>query len=222
MKIKFLGQSGYMITTAKAEILIDPYLSDIVNEVAGRKRLLPSPIKPEEIRADAIICTHSHLDHLDIGAIPYMKDSQFFITTEEGKEKLKEYKKTNVLSLKIGESTEVGDIKITAVFAKHTVETFGVILKAEGKVLYFSSDTLFDERLFEVSRYKPDIAFLCINGKLGNMNVDEAVEVSKKLDAKLYIPNHYDMFLSNSENPLLFTNKVKNSRILEFLEEIEI
>ena len=220
MKIKYLGQSGYIITTKKSQVIIDPYLSDIVNEVAGRKRLLPPPIKPEEIRADAIICTHNHLDHLDIGAIPYMKDSQYFITTEEGKEKLLELNKTNVLSLKVGESTLVGDIEITAVFAKHTVEAFGVILKADEKVLYFSSDTLFDERLFEVSLYKPDIAFLCINGKLGNMNVDEAVDVAKKLDAKLYIPNHYDMFLSNSEDPSLFTDRVKNSRILEFLEEI--
>lgn len=222
MKIKFLGQSGYIVTTEKAQILIDPYLSDIVNEVAGRERLLPSPIKPEEIRADAIICTHNHLDHLDVGSIPFIRDSQFFITTEEGKEKLRGLNKTNVLSMKVGESTEIGDIKITAVFAKHTVEAFGVIIESEGKVIYFSSDTLFDEKLFEISEYEPDIAFLCINGKLGNMNVDEAVEVAKKLGAKLYIPNHYDMFLSNSENPLLFTNKVKSSRILEFLEEIEI
>ena len=28
MKIKFLGQSGYIIKTEKAEIMIDPYLSE--------------------------------------------------------------------------------------------------------------------------------------------------------------------------------------------------
>ena len=65
MIIRALGQSGYILKTESSEIIIDPYLSDSVNRVAGRPRLLPIPLKPEEIFCDAVICTHDHLDHLD-------------------------------------------------------------------------------------------------------------------------------------------------------------
>lgn len=54
MKIRFLGQSGYVIRTEKTQLIIDPYLSDSVNRVAGRPRALPIPILPRDICCDAV------------------------------------------------------------------------------------------------------------------------------------------------------------------------
>lgn len=216
MKIKFLGQSGYIIKTEKAEIMIDPYLSDSVNRVAGRPRTLPIPINPQNISCEAVICTHNHLDHLDPDTVTQINNEQFFITTNEGKTELNRLGKDHVASLNIGESTIVGDIEITAVFADHTVEAFGLIVKAENKTLYFSGDTLYNEKLFDIAKYHPDITFICINGRLGNMNVKEALMTAKKIGAKINIPNHYDMFASNSEDPCAFTNQIENGFIMEF------
>lgn len=221
MKIRLLGQSGYVVKTASTEIIIDPYLSDSVNRVAGRPRLLPIPIEPKNISCDAVICTHNHLDHLDPDTISEINEKQLFITTAEGKEKLKELGKLNVKALNVGESVAIGDIEITAVFADHTVEAFGVILKAEGKTLYFSGDTLYNEKLFEISNYKPWVTFICINGRLGNMNVSEALTVAKRIGAKINVPNHYDMFASNSENPHLFADNIDGGLIMEFNQEYE-
>ena len=218
MKIKFLGQSGYIVKTEKAEIIIDPYLSDSVNRVAGRPRILPIPINPEHVKCDAVICTHNHLDHLDPDTVKDIKDGQLFITTKEGKTELKKLGKTNVATLNAGESITVGDIELTAVFADPTVEAFGLIVKAENKTLYFSGDTLYNEKLFDIAQYNPDITFICINGRLGNMNVEEALVVAEKIGAKINIPNHYDMFASNSENPRLFADNISGGMILEFNE----
>lgn len=216
MKIRFLGQSGYELQSGNTMIIIDPYLSDSVNRVAGRPRMLPIPINPKEIDCDAVICTHNHLDHLDPDTVKDIPPGQFFITTNEGKAALKELGKTNVRALAWGESITVGDFEITAVFADHTVESFGVVVKAENKTLYFSGDTLHNEKLFEIAQYRPDVTFICINGRLGNMNVVEALDVAKKLGAKVNIPNHYDMFASNSEDPSLFADHIDGGRILEF------
>ena len=218
MKIKFLGQSGYIVKTEKTEIMIDPYLSDSVNRVAGRPRILPIPINPEHIKCDAVICTHNHLDHLDPDTVKDIKDGQLFITTKEGKTELKKLGKTNVETLSADEGITVGDIELTAVFADHTVEAFGLIVKAENKTMYFSGDTLYNEKLFDVAHYNPDITFICINGRLGNMNVEEALVVAEKIGAKINIPNHYDMFASNSENPRLFADNISGGMILEFNE----
>lgn len=89
MKIRFLGQSGYILKSGNSEIIIDPYLSDSVNRVAGRPRTLPVPINPKDIRCDAVICTHNHLDHLDPDTVSEIPPEQYFITTNEGKAELK-------------------------------------------------------------------------------------------------------------------------------------
>lgn len=222
MTIRFLGQSGYIIKTEKAEIIIDPYLSDSVNRVAGRPRTLPIPINPQNISCEAVICTHNHLDHLDPDTIAQINDKQFFITTNEGKTELNKLGKEQVVSLNIGESTVVGDIEITAVFADHTVEAFGLIVKADNKTLYFSGDTLYNEKLFDIAKYHPDITLICINGRLGNMNVEEALITAKRIGAKINIPNHYDMFASNSENPRNFTNQIENGFVMEFNKEYDV
>ena len=221
MIIRPLGQSGYLLKTEHSEILIDPYLSDSVNRVAGRPRLLTIPIKPSEISCDAVICTHDHLDHLDPDTVSLIGSKQLFVTTNGGKETLQSLGKENVMALNEGESVRLGDFEVTAVFAEHTVEAFGVIIKAEGKTLYFSGDTLYHERLFEIARYEPDVTLICINGRLGNMNVEEALVTAKKIGAKLNIPNHYDMFASNSEDPHLFADHIDGGMILEFNREYQ-
>lgn len=216
MKLTWIGQSGYVLETAYTKIVIDPYLSDVVNRVAGRPRLVEAPFAPGELRANAVICTHDHLDHLDVDAVVEMDKDMLFITTCQGREKLTDMGFAKVLAMKEGQAVLVGDMTVRAVCANHTVEAFGVIIEAEGQTLYFSGDTLYDEKLFAVADFCPDLAFICINGKLGNMNVQEAAIVAKKIGAKVNIPNHYGMFASNTEDPTLFTDQVENGRILEY------
>ena len=222
MIIKPLGQSGYVLKTEKSEIIIDPYLSDSVNRAAGRPRLLPIPINPSDIFCDAVICTHDHLDHLDPDTVSMIGSKQLFITTNGGKKKLIDLGKENVLAICEGDSVSVGDFELTAVFADHTVEAFGLIVRAEGKTLYFSGDTLYSERLFDIAEYSPDVTFICINGRLGNMNVYEALTVADRIGARLNVPNHYDMFASNSEDPHLFSDHIDGGTVMEFCREYVI
>lgn len=219
MIIRWIGQSGYIIKSGTTEIMIDPYLSDVVNRVAGRPRTVPAPFKPCEINSDAVICSHDHLDHIDIDSIPEMPKGIAFFTTHGGKEKIESLGQKNVTALGLYQTVKIGDFEVTTVFADHTVEAFGIVLKAENKVLYFSGDTLFNEKLFDIAKYKPDLTFICINGKLGNMDVEQAITVANYLGAKVNIPNHYDMFASNSENPLLFTENISGGKVLEFNKE---
>jgi L-ascorbate metabolism protein UlaG (beta-lactamase superfamily) len=222
MRIRFLGQSGYVLRSGNTEMIIDPYLSDSVNRVAGRPRTLPLPIIPAEIKCDAIICTHDHLDHLDPDTVTEINSEQFYITTDGGKVHLSELGRSNVAVLHPGESMKVGNFEVTAVFSAHTVESFGVIVRADGMTLYFSGDTLFDEKLFEIADYHPDITFICINGRLGNMNVNEALITAEKIGAAINVPNHYDMFASNSEDPEKFTAHIKGGFTMEFNREYEV
>ena len=222
MIIRFLGQSGYIIKTNTSSIVIDPYLSDSVNRVANRPRTLPIPIKPENLKADAIICTHNHLDHLDPDTVEKVNRNIPFITTFEGKEVLDKLGFSKVRAIKVGDLVNVGNISVKAVYANHTVEAFGLIVKADNMTLYFSGDTLFDEKLFQIKNENPDMTFICINGRLGNMNVEEALITAKEIGAKVNVPNHYDMFESNSEDPHKFADFIDGGFILDFNKEYDL
>lgn len=48
------------------------------------------------------------------------------------------------------------------------------------------------------------------------MNVDKALTVAKRIGAKVTVPNHYDMFSSNSEDLHLFADNISGGTVLEF------
>lgn len=111
MKVTWIGQSGYILKSGSTEIMLDPYLSDAVNMLENRPRLVSAPIKPEDIHADAVICTHNHTDHLDTYSAALMPESTHFITTAEGRDALYAVGRKNVSVLFEGGSISVGDLK---------------------------------------------------------------------------------------------------------------
>ncbi len=218
MKITWIGQSGYLLTDGKTTICIDPYLSDVVNRVAGRARMVAAPFKPQDLKADAVICTHNHLDHTDIDAIPLMKkDGMTFYASSDCEQTLRELGVKSYVSFDEGTSVCIGDFTAEAVFADHTVPAVGVVVTYGGKRLYFTGDTYYHEKLKEVMC---DCLFVCINGKLGNMDVNDAMKLTNEINPMTAIPNHYGMFESNTENPENFD--VPQRFIMEFNKEYDI
>lgn len=51
------------------------------------------------------------------------------------------------------------------------------------------------------------------------MNVNEALVTAQKIGAPVNVPNHYDMFESNSEDPEKFTKHIYGGFIMEFNTE---
>lgn len=218
LKIRWIGQSGYILNDGKKTICIDPYLSDVVGRIANRPRMVKAPFSAENLCADAVICTHNHLDHVDIDAIPLMKkDDMMFFSPTDCEKALYELGVTKYTPFDIGMSYKVGEFEIKAVFSDHTVPSVGVVITYGDTAMYFTGDTYYNDKL---SENKCDILFVCINGKLGNMNVDEAKKLVDKINPSIAVPNHYGMFESNTENPERFD--VPNRFIMEFDREYEV
>lgn len=222
MKITWIGQSGYKLDDGKSCILIDPYLSDAVNKVADCPRMIEPPFAPENFKGNAVICTHNHLDHLDVDAIPGFDKKITVIAPPSCENKLKELGRDKIQMISAGESVAVGDFTVTAVPAFHTVEAIGILLEWQGYRLYFTSDTLYDERLKAMREAKPDLLFICINGKLGNMNVEEAIKITKAINPRVGIPTHYGMFQSNTEDPRKYTSAIENSFEMKYNTEYDL
>lgn len=219
LKIKWLGQSGYILTDGITTLCMDPYLSDVVNRIANRPRTRTVLINPEELKADAVICTHNHLDHLDPDAIPHMDKKMTFYAPTDCEQALKDMGVILYKAFDEGACCKIGNFEINAVFADHTVPAVGVLVKYGDTSLYFSGDTYYSERLENI---KCDIMFICINGRLGNMDVKDAVKLANIIKPVTAVPNHYDMFESNSEDPHKFTDNVDAGFIMEFNKDYEV
>lgn len=223
LKIRWIGQSGYILYDGKTEICIDPYLSNVVDRIAGRGRMVKAPLLPEELKSDVVVCTHNHLDHVDIDAIPLMdKKNMLFLAPTDAKEQLTECGVTKYEPFDEGKAFKTGDFELKAVFADHSVPAVGVIVKHSGITMYFSGDTEYNKKLEDLKEYSIDIMFICINGKLGNMNVDDAVKLTKIINPKVAIPTHYGMFESNTENPENYTSGLKCGFIMEHNKEYTV
>lgn len=223
LTIKWIGQNGYILSDGKTGICIDPYLSDVVDRIAHRGRMVKAPFLPEELKSDVVVCTHNHLDHVDIDAIPLMKkENMLFLAPQDAKKTLVDCGVVNYQAFEEGTSVKTGNFELCAVFADHTVPAVGVVIKHKGITLYFSGDTEYNEKLEKLSEYGIDIMFICINGKLGNMNADEAVKLTKIINPKVAVPTHYGMFESNTENPLKYTSKLDCGFVMEYNKEYDI
>lgn len=61
MKITWLLQGGFLFEIANQRIVVDAYLSDIIESRQKLTRLATPPIPLEDLKPSIWICTHDHL-----------------------------------------------------------------------------------------------------------------------------------------------------------------
>ncbi len=216
-----LGQAGYLIQTAELLIAVDPYLSDYVGKQAPAfSRILPIPIEPEALHVDMLVLTHDHGDHLDpetINAYSFKKQTTF-VAPRLACAKLRELgiPKEQIHRVDTGEHQSFRGVDITGVYTipnePSVVDTAGYFFQlANGRSLYHTSDTGFSSLLLQCAPHA-EVLLVCINGKWGNLNVHEAVQLATHVKPHTVIPNHWDMMELNSENPHTFKYFMENQQ----------
>ncbi len=204
------GQAGYIIKSSSGQLLaIDLYLSNCVERLEGHKgfkRLLPQILEADDLTFDVIICTHPHLDHFDIDAVPEMMSHgrpQLFCSVDCEKlihQLQMEYYSEQITYVKPGDKAIAGDFDITFVNCDHgqgAPDAVGVVIKVDGKVIYEVGDSCLRlDRADEIPQ-PLDVLISPINGMYGNMNSEDTVKLAEALKPKLIIPCHYGMFASH-------------------------
>lgn len=222
LAIWWLGQSGYVFGTGDGlRLAVDPFLSGTME---GRPedfpRLIPPPLRPAELNVGVLLVTHAHTDHLDLEVLraSERRDALAVIGPPSVKDALpvSGILDADVHILRAGDSEEVGSTRVTATFCipneEAAIDSIGYIIEfANGITVYHTGDTGFHPFLYYLSRFKLDLMFPCINGKYGNMGVEEAAELTRYLRPKVVVPQHYGMFALNDENPYDFVGCLKKS-----------
>jgi len=212
MKITYFGHSAFLINSGK-KILIDPFLS-------GNPKC---KIKPSDVKADIILVTHGHEDHLgDTVEIAKNTGAKVIAIHEIQQFLLKQG--INAIGMNIGGSINVDGIKIRMVPAIHSSSfkngymghSAGFVIHLNDGVIYHAGDTgLFGDMKLIRELYNPDIAMLPI-GDVYTMGVKEAAKAVEFLNPKIVIPMHYGTFPVLTGTPEEFKKLVKNVDVLVF------
>ena len=224
----WLGQLGFIVKIQDVVLVLDPFLKPMPS------RLVPPLLEPEDLEGvDFVFGTHNHIDHIDSYLWPRLakvSPNTRFVAPEMFVESLVEKFDIPVdrfISMDDGRSfyDEARDVRISAIPAAHEFldtdpitglhPSLSFLVECHGLRILHTGDTCrYEGQESRMLAMGPlDVLMLPINGRdglkyrnhiIGNMDFREAVDLAGTLAPRLAIPGHYDMFASNSANPIDF------------------
>ena len=225
MTIQFLGHASLLLTIDQIHILVDPFISG--NPKAAH-------IDLEAIKADYILLTHAHQDHiLDAELIAKRTGativSNFEIVSHYQKMGLNGHPMNHGGSWKF----DFGTVKYvnaihTSSFPDGTYggQPGGFIIKGEHKTIYIAGDTAltYDMKLIPL-QFKIDLAILPIGDNF-TMGVDDALIASDFLECDKILGYHFDTFgyieIDHQKATQTFFEKDKDLMLLSIGESIAL
>ncbi|MDF2651651.1 MAG: metal-dependent hydrolase [Paenibacillus sp.] len=216
MNIIFHGQSCVEIRLKEHTLIIDPFLNH--NPLAVTK--------PEDIKADYILVTHGHADHLG-DSLEIAKRNQATIIAPNDLGRYLSFQGAQTHGMGIGGEYEFpfGKVKMTLALhdssynppgTKENIYTgmaSGFLITAEGKTIYHAGDTgLFGDMQLLGKLNAIDLAFLPI-GDNYTMGPRDAVIAAQFLQAKMVVPMHYNTFPLIKQDPKAFVDSLASEGI---------
>jgi L-ascorbate metabolism protein UlaG (beta-lactamase superfamily) len=187
VRLWWLGQAGFVLKTADAVLVIDPYLSDsLAKKYAEAEfkhlRMMPPPIKAKDLKGiDLVLASHRHSDHMDPDTLPVLAENNprchFVVPRSEAAYAAQlGVPRERTVGLNAGETFVFDEeVSVEAIPSAHEeIKTndggehlyLGYLLKLDGINLYHSGDCVPYPGLCE-SLTKRDIQFalLPLNGR---------------------------------------------------------
>ncbi|MBN2538625.1 MAG: MBL fold metallo-hydrolase [Deltaproteobacteria bacterium] len=170
--------------------------------IDGEKVIYIDPWKLKDPKkADIILVSHSHHDHLsveDIGKI--QKNDTVIITTQDCASGLL----GDIRIVKPGDVAQIGEISVEAVRSYNIDKAFhpkennwlGFVVTVMGKRIYYCGDT---DLIPEMESIRADIMLVPVGGTY-TMNAGEAARAVNMIKPETAIPIHYGDIVGTAEN----------------------
>ena len=219
MELTWLGHASFRLDAGGKRIYVDPFLN-------GNPKCPDDEKDPGTV--DVIAITHGHGDHVGDAVDLAKKHGATVIAPVELAGRLDSQGVENVKDPNKGGTVEVDGIRFTMTHAQHsssdndgnyTGEPCGIVVRAEGKTIYFAGDTnVFGDMQNVIARlYAPDVAVLPI-GDHYTMGPDEAALAVELLGVKRVVPCHWGTFPALVGTPDALASKVGGDVTVEKIE----
>ena len=225
MKITFYGHASLGIEIAGKFIIVDPYIS------ANPKA---SHIDIHALKADYILLTHAHQDHiLDVEAIAKRTNAIIISNAEIAGHYSKKGLKSHPMNHGGSWKFDFGTVKfVNAIHSSSFPDGSyggnpgGFVIEGEHKNIYIAGDTALtmDMKLIPM-RTKLDLAILPIGNNF-TMDIDDAIIASDFVECDKILGYHYDTFgfieINHEQSIKKFFDKGKDLMLLKIGESIEL
>ncbi|MEZ0007258.1 L-ascorbate metabolism protein UlaG (beta-lactamase superfamily) [Flavobacterium sp. 28YEA47A] len=225
MKITFYGHASLGIEVGGKNIIVDPYIT--ANELA-------SHINIDELKADYILVTHAHGDHvLDVEAIAKRTGATVVSNAEIAGYFAAKGLKSHPMNHGGSWKFDFGTVKyVNAIHSSsfndgaYGGNPGGFVIEGEHKNIYIAGDTAltYDMKLIPL-RTKLDLAIFPIGNNF-TMDVEDAIIASDFVECDKILGCHYDTFgyikIDKEEAKKKFFDKGKDLMLLEIGDSIDI
>jgi len=211
MNITYYGHSCFGVEVNDKHILFDPYITP--NELAKN-------INIDEIKADYILITHGHDDHIADAVAIAKRTGAKVISNYEICLWLNKQGISNTISMNIGGKIKLDFGNVKCVIAIHSSSLpdgsyggnpMGFVVETNHGNFYYAGDTALTYDMKLIGDYRNvDFAFLPI-GDTFTMGVDNAIIASEFIQCRNIIGMHFDTFEKIKIDSALATKKFQNA-----------
>ena len=209
VSIQWHGHACFTPSFGK-KVVVDPFITG--NPAAK--------IKKEDVKADLVVVTHGHSDHVGDSVYIAKKNGVPLVTMVELAWILEEENKgLNTVGINYSGRTKVDGITVSAVLATHSSGyngkyaggPTGMIIE-DGVSVYHAGDTgVFKDMELIGEMYKPDVALLPIGGHY-TMSPHEAAVAAGMIKARNVVPMHYNTFDLIKQDPMEFKKEAERNQ----------
>lgn len=224
LKLTYLSHSSFLLDDGMNKLVIDPFIS-------GNPTC---PVKIDDVKADFVVLTHAHGDHLgDAFSIAKSNDSLVIAVNELANYAAENGCKAHNMHIGGAYNFPFGRLKFTIAHhgssspdGRYMGEPAGAVIRMGGKVVYHTGDTgLFLDMKLIGELDKIDVMLVPIGDNF-TMGIDDAIKAVEFVNPELAIPMHYNTFPVILADPFEFKKKVeamgKKCRVMEYGETIEL
>lgn len=202
-RLTFLGHATTLVRLGGTAVITDPVIRGWIGPLR-RQNQAPGP--EPLASADAVVLSHLHRDHLDLGTLRRLPPATPVIVPRGAGSLVAKTGASEVLEVTVGDEISIGEVTITAVPASHdprrdrwgvSAMPLGYVIGSSRRRVYFAGDT----GLFrEMADLRPlDLALLPVWGwgpRVGPGHLDPSAAASALtlLRPRLAVPIHWGTF----------------------------